>query len=111
LPSFELHTRTLGTIQLLFCGRIVIVEIGTLGTVGTLENRVVLRREQFQCPYCTHRGTRLCNNFGLALIWTVHQNTRNMPAIVMWWYHANSSDRNTWCSWNPGTVPFREQLY
>jgi hypothetical protein len=51
-PSFEQCTRTLGTFQPLFCGRIMpTVQIGTLGAVGTLElfplennsTRVVLR--------------------------------------------------------------------
>jgi hypothetical protein len=117
----------------------------------------VLWREQFQSPgpTCPTAPTGLCNNLGLALIWTrnnnghcsvvilcqqqghlvqlelwnwslwrttllgyattwglpsfelfEHLNTQDNTAIVLWWYHADCSDRDTWRRRNTGTVPF-----
>jgi hypothetical protein len=55
--------------------------------------------------------TGLCNNLGLDPIWTVHQNTRNNTAIVLWWHPTNSSDRDTRRSWNSGTCSICSWLF
>jgi hypothetical protein len=52
--------------------------------------RCSIQRDQFQSPYCPHRAMRL---LGACL----HQNTGNIPAIVLWWYRVDRSDRDTRC--------------
>jgi hypothetical protein len=60
-----------------------IVQIGTLSAVGTL----------------------------VVFVPTVQIGTLSaVGTLELWWYRADSSDRDTRRSWNPGTVRFGEQL-
>jgi hypothetical protein len=67
--------------------------IWCLGFWPSKLNTVLLRRVQFQIPYSLLQPPSYVTTWGLLSFWTGHQITRNISAIVLWWYHANSDTR------------------
>jgi hypothetical protein len=93
LPSLALCTRTLGTFQPLFCGGIL--RQFRQGHSAQLEpwncslwRTTIELSSEWNSSKLPTAPTGPCDNMGLALTCTVHQNTRNIPAIVLWWYPA-----------------------
>jgi hypothetical protein len=84
--------------------------------------RVVLRRELFQSPYCTHWAMRR-EQFQSPYYthWAMQQVIGACPHLNCATEHSEQYshcsevvrcrqlDRDTWYSWNPGTVPFGEE--